>query len=278
MCELIYMQSIRNSVLTQRQLRELCVQFAEASLFNSDAWGAFNEKGETLKNAGFFTEKNYAEFCEFFKKSVWIVAHARLATGGNTKVSHPFVYDNFFLSHNGIVNSTLFQQTEKNEKVDSEEMLRLIVEKNEDDVTKGIQKAMKKISGFASVFLYDLTQKNLYYFVTEKSKFNFFYDRAQSLILGATKAERIKNMFVHNEYGFVLKRKLLHFELENESIYTLSVKGIQKIAAFEMKSGGGWDAFGYSSSLDEYGYKKKKGSYCYADYSEKKYDSRYMNY
>lgn len=230
MCEILFIQKL-NGTLSKQELKEFAKQGVEASFTNSNAWGAFNELGKTIRCSARFTDKHIKKLSNYFEGSKQLVLHLRLATSGDRKLAHPFWQEGFLLCHNGIVNSEEFADSE----IDSKEMLRLIAESKEATTVAKIKEALKDVRGSVSVFLQDEVS-NLYYFKNTGASFTFAYVPSRNLIVGATSEERVKEMFSCNRYGFIIRDKSIKLKPKNDKIYLVDLEqGLIETGEFSTK-------------------------------------------
>ncbi len=175
MCELQFIKRIDNKNLNDNDLSEFFKLMQFGSLNNSDAFGFFNHN-LTYKNKGLFS-LNMFNFFKILKKENFLIGHNRYMTTTNNqhnKNNHPFILNDFVLSHNGVINNEDELKTEFNflkpVTTDSFLILYLIkhyfkIAKNKIRVNKSkdaIQKTTVKLKGSFSVFLYDKIDKNIF--------------------------------------------------------------------------------------------------------------------
>lgn len=248
MCEMFFMQ--RKEGIRKEDILEVAKQLVYSSQSNADAWGIFNEEGKTLRGHGKFSEKFYRAVVERFEGSKRLVFHARLATNGDKKKSHPFIDNGFMLSHNGMVNSTYF----KNDVIDSHGMLKLITESNSLNTIEKIKLGAKELSGSLSVFLMD-RNKDLYYFKNSLTDFEFAYVPQHDVIIGATDEKKLKRMYSKHKYGFTIPIKMFRLEPEDEVIYKIDMeRGIEWVGEFETKYRTQWANSTYKSYVEDIRY------------------------
>ena len=217
MCELQFIKRIDNKNLNDNDLSEFFKLMQFGSLNNSDAFGFFNHN-LTYKNKGLFSLNKFNDF-KVLKKENFLIGHNRYMTTTNNqhnKNNHPFILNDFVLSHNGVINNEDELKTEFNflkpVTTDSFLILYLInhyfkISKNKIRVNKikdAIQKTTSKLNGSFSVFLYDKIDKNIFYFKNSKTEFKFCLIDNKYLC-GSTKQNNLRFLFLKNFKSPILK-------------------------------------------------------------------------
>lgn len=249
MCE-IYFIGKQKGKISEKEIREVGKEAVKSSYFNSDGWGAFNEKKRKIKRGRKFKEEDIEEIVEEFKGSKFIVLHLRKATSGGIgkKQAHPFVYKNKLLVHNGVFYTS-------GEGVDSKKILEEIGDKKveeDKDMVESIKEVLEEEGGTYSIFLYD--NKNRLYYFRRRADFTFCYIPQKNLILGATKEKRLKNMFIDEKLNFFKSSKYqkIYKKPEERRIYKISRNKIERVGEIEK---GIKISHSYSSNYGYKGYK-----------------------
>ena len=237
MCEINFMYAIdENYEFGNKDLDQIISMLQNSSSTNADGFGAFNEKGIILKEPLKFDKTIYAKnFKSLFKDSRFIVSHCRLATHGNQTIenTHPFAVNSFIFVHNGVITNENYIREKYNIK-DKSECDSVVIghllhyyNKKYNNLTKAIKALCKEITGWYSVFVYDIKTKELIYF-RHNASFTFALVQKENnhYILGATNA--------NNLVGFqISKAKTLStFEPTENTIYKITSAGIKKVAEF----------------------------------------------
>lgn len=236
MCELQFIKRIDNKNLNDNDLSEFFKLMQFGSLNNSDAFGFFNHN-LTYKNKGLFSLNKFNDF-KVLKKENFLIGHNRYMTTTNNqhnKNNHPFILNDFVLSHNGVINNEDELKTEFNflkpVTTDSFLILYLInhyfkISKNKIRVNKikdAIQKTTLKLNGSFSVFLYDKIDKNIFYFKNSKTEFKFCLIDNKYLC-GSTKQNNLRFLFLKNFKSPILKYQ----KIEDNKIYLINDNEILK--------------------------------------------------
>jgi len=188
MCEIFYAQNPNG--LTKKQIRALTDKAIDSTWLNPDGFGVFNDRGLVFKLPYKLTNKHSKKIVNGFRGSKFVIIHTRNATSGqnNLNNTHPFFYKGYLMVHNGVVyNDHDFNET------DSYKMLRDIIDNKAEHIKDKILNVSEKTSGFLSIFLYNLKQKQLLYFIRDAC-FRFGYDTKNNTMYGMTNQERMKNL------------------------------------------------------------------------------------
>lgn len=199
MCEIFYAHSQdKGNTLDKGQLDQLLDSALDASMSNPHGWGIFDDMGKMMKSAFPFDPEAKDKIMNRFKESNFIVLHLRHATHGSTHYSntHPFTAGNYFLVHNGVLDSNPI-----GDRTDSELLLHKIISKGNLRISEKISKTMDNNGGSVSCFLYNSNVDELYYW-RNGSSFEFAYDPESKMLFGATKKMRLKTSLGVNKLGF----------------------------------------------------------------------------
>jgi predicted glutamine amidotransferase len=255
MCEINFIYSL-NRPIGANETGKLVSMLAESSATNTDGFGVFNSAGQVFKSPEVFdTSKHMEGVVAVANGSDFVVAHSRAATQGAVAYqnTHPFKVNSFLFCHNGILYNDdklrkKFHITDK-VKTDSVTIGHIIHSYNQKtkDIPRAIAESAKHLSGFHSVFLYDLSTKTLYYF-RHNANFTFrlakFTNNLTSqcnhagqktddnhCIIGSTDKDNGKGMTQGNMYGFPIGASYIStIEPEEDTLYEINHEGIHEIA------------------------------------------------
>lgn len=189
MCELVAQFPKSGYRITKagiRQLAEVAVDSAES---NPDAWGVMGE-GICMRSGQTMSEKDIEPLSRNLENVPYAIFHTRLGTGGGDDITaaHPFTYKGHKLVHNGV--SYDHPKEEEGEMVDSESILRDIVNSNGDTTVEKFKSVMSGLTGRASIFLEDPDGRLFYY----RDRSNLYYVEDENSVFAATKKVRLKSL------------------------------------------------------------------------------------
>lgn len=233
MCEIFFQYSPRGSINLET-FRELLGVALEASNYNEDGFGVFNERREIYKNCEKFDEKHKNLVYEKFRGSKFVVLHLRSATNGyiRRKDTHPFERKRNIIVHNGILYSDNYSQ----DRADSYHYLVDITDPKKESSVERIKSVLKETKGSLSIFHYD--ENNDLYYYREGSDFNFMLIPEKEEIVGATGQNRLKKMFAKERYNFFEGYGKIIKKPEENVIYGITDEGINEVDEFEMADTG----------------------------------------
>ena len=237
MCEIFFMKKTKGT-LDISEVEELLKVAESSAISNSDGFGFFTDTGIVKCGEQLKAETHRGLFLDKIRGAKYVVMHVRKATSGevSTKNAHPFEEKGWTLVHNGVIPE--YSNKGKPPKVDSQILLESIANKHgKDDVDK-IKKALKKVSGWLSVFARS-PSGDLYYF-KHRANFEFGYIKELNLLIGATTetsldemftadGEKIKNFFKVEKY--VKSRR----EPEEDILYKIGGE-FENMGEFECKA------------------------------------------
>jgi asparagine synthetase B (glutamine-hydrolysing) len=229
MCQIQLFYNFKKKI-NKKNLKDFIRLMTLGDISNKDAFGLFNED-YSMKQTGKFDYKKIDE--TKLSKGNFIIGHNRFST--NKKVTfnlknkmiyvemkekeinnHPFILGDLIFVHNGVIfNDDILRNTYKIKsdiKTDSYTILRLIdyflkisnKQTRKEKLIEAIQKAMEKISGTYSIFLYDKKQNKLFYFKETGTEFYFTINK--ETLIGSTKKDNLKWVVKEKEFNIVKPR------------------------------------------------------------------------
>lgn len=240
MCEIQFIKPLKEKIKTQ-DIDEFITMLQVGSFSNPHAFGLTN--GEIIfKRKGLVNLKGFN--LNVLRNSTFLLGHNRYKTTGNAENNfnnHPFKLKNFVLVHNGIIsNDTDLREKfkiESKEKTDSYVILWLIdyyykkstKKTHFKRVIEGIKKTASKLEGSFSVFLYDKSEKNLFYFKNSDTNFIFLEhkDKEKHVLIGTTDQDKLNYLYM--EEGYIINEKArTEYEILDNHIYLINDDEILK--------------------------------------------------
>jgi len=262
MCEINFIHGL-GKPLGSNEVGKLADMLTESARTNTDGFGIFNDKGLIFKSPDAFDASKHMEgIYAVANGSDFVVAHNRAATQGSVAYqnTHPFKVNSFLFCHNGILynDDKLRKRFKIKDKVKTDSVTighiihhystqhkppRAIspTQSNEtanSALPKAISQTTKHLSGFHSVFIYDLTTKTLYYF---KHNANFTFrlvnTNGKYCILGSTDGDNSKRMTQGTIYGFPISaEQVSKIDPTDDTLYQINETGLHEIQKLEFPS------------------------------------------
>jgi len=256
MCELQFIKRI-NGNLTNKDVGELIKMLQFGSLRNPDAFGIYNNK-VFFKNAGIVDLQNFD--VGVFQKSNFAIGHNRYKTTGlaeDNNNNHPFVLNDFVLSHNGIIYNDDQLKTNFNIKSDTDTDSYVILwlidhyfnksqkQYRRDKIIEAIKKANKKIEGTLSVFLLDALTKDIYYFKNDCTSF-YFMEFNKSVLIGSTNKTKFKYLYLNSGFLKKFRTEREPISIKDDTIYLINDEVIlRELGTFKNKEESNKKFYGY---------------------------------
>lgn len=245
MCEINFVYGLKEKKLNKSDISELLSMCKASGIRNTDGFGAFNDQNQILKAPYQYCNKFGEQVTEKFNGSKFIVAHCRYATTGANmyKNTHPFRVNSFVFCHNGVLSN--HDEIRKKYKIDTNiETDSIIIGHVLDyhyhktkNMAEAIKRMAKEIDGNYSVFLYEKSTKQLYYF-RHGASFTFALIRKgdNHYIIGATDEKNLDNKFQTRIFGFPISNatELSRFDPDTDTIYEITDAGIIKLSTFNV--------------------------------------------
>lgn len=205
----------------------------QGSLMNDNSFGYFTPK-HSERVAKKYDSRAYPKIVD----APFVVGHNRFATKGEStkKNAHPFQSSRFTWVHNGIIDNDVFLRNKYKLKIRSpvdSAIIGHLVEhftKKHKTVEDAIKKAIEKISGDYSIFLYDKLTNRLFYFRNSLRTFETALLKLKNnryILIGSTNRNNLKLTY---------NKSILNFDIQDAVI--LSQQEIQPDKIFEVNGNG----------------------------------------
>ena len=257
MCGIIGMINYNGITKSQRVIFEQ--MFVNCQSRGTDAFGyvsypknyIFKKKGEAYKHIS----KN--DLQNVYNNNI-VLGHTRFATTGSEKRNmnnHPFETRDFVMAHNGVIQNNTNFEFESNIKkksdieTDSVVIVKSIQEQFEKhkDVEMAIKETTKKLYGSYACWVLFKKTGSVFLF-RHGNPIEIAYNKEEDYVVFASEEEFYKFVEVKSSLkGF--KDTLSMGEIEEDTVYRLTKKGLHNLGKFNTKSFGGYSTTSsYSSS------------------------------
>lgn len=239
MCEISIVYALDGRV-GQDGAEEIARMMAAGSALNSHGWGMFSDDNHVVKKPEKFNMvQERAAILNDYGDKAFAVGHVRYATHGKhiPECTHPLVFKNWTLVHNGVIQNERELRAKYHipptPAVDSFTILWLInhhYHNNAQDIEKAVKLTCADLKGWYSCFLFDKSEKRLFYF---RNGADFFFrlvvtDDGRHFIVGNTKKDNAAVAFSKSAWGFRISaaKTLGWIHPREDALFELAESGV----------------------------------------------------